>query len=104
MFDISKMIEIDKKYQKSVNLKLDYNQMEKINSYIPTQASIAVLKDYLQQIEKKKGTRSSILIGPYGKGKSHLLLVLLALLTKENRGDANLKNPVPCYGKNKKIG
>ena len=36
MFDISKMIEIDKKYQKSVNLKLDYNQMEKINSYIPT--------------------------------------------------------------------
>lgn len=89
MFDISKMIEIDKKYQKSVNLKLDYNQMEKINSYIPTQASIAVLKDYLQQIEKKKGTRSSILIGPYGKGKSHLLLVLLALLTKENRRDAN---------------
>ena len=85
MQDLKKMIDINKRFQKSVNIKLDYNQLEKIKGYIPTRASIQVLKSYLQQIGQNKGMRSSILIGPYGKGKSHLLLVLLALLSKENR-------------------
>lgn len=103
MFDIREMIKIDKKYQKSVNLKLDYNQMDKISSYIPTQAAMAVLKNYLLQICKNKGTRASVLIGPYGKGKSHLLLVLLALLSKENQMGKNKAYLVELLERCKKL-
>lgn len=79
------VITVDKKFQKSINMRLDYNQMEKINSYIPTRASVAILHELLEQFTAEQGMRSSILIGPYGKGKSHLLLILLALLVEENR-------------------
>lgn len=85
MRDFKKMIKVNKQFQKSINMRLDLNAEEKINSYIPTKASVTVLKEYLQQMNKKMSGRASILIGPYGKGKSHLLLVLLALLEKENQ-------------------
>ena len=85
------VITVDKKFQKSINMRLDYNQMEKINSYIPTRASVAVLHELLGQLTEEQGMRSSILIGPYGKGKSHLLLVLLALLAQENRKEKDLE-------------
>ena len=85
MCSLMDVITVDKKFQKSINMRLDYNQMEKINSYIPTRASVAVLHELLEQFTAEQGMRSSILIGPYGKGKSHLLLVLLALLVAENR-------------------
>lgn len=84
MQQLKEMIHINKTFQKSINLRLNYDQEEKIDSYIPTRASVQILKTYMEQIVKG-GVRSSILIGPYGKGKSHLLLVLLALLSKKNR-------------------
>ena len=84
MQQLKEMIHINKTFQKSINLRLNYDQEEKIDGYIPTRASVQILKNYMEQIVKG-GVRSSILIGPYGKGKSHLLLVLLALLSKKNR-------------------
>lgn len=84
MQQLKEMIHINKTFQKSINLRLHYNQEEKIDGYIPTRASVQILKKYMEQMVKG-GARSSILIGPYGKGKSHLLLVLLALLSKKNR-------------------
>ena len=85
MHELTDMIKINKNFQKSINMRLDYNQFEKINSYIPTRASVQVLKEYLQEFAQNKSVRSTILIGPYGKGKSHLLLVLLALLSRLNQ-------------------
>ena len=38
----------------------------------------------MNEVEKYSGNRATVLIGPYGKGKSHLLLVLLAILSKQN--------------------
>lgn len=84
MQQLKEIIHINKTFQKSINLRLHYNQEEKIDGYIPTRASVQILKKYMEQMAKG-GARSSILIGPYGKGKSHLLLVLLALLSKKNR-------------------
>ena len=37
---------------------------------------------YLQSINRKKD-QATLLIGPYGKGKSHLLLILLAIISME---------------------
>lgn len=84
MQQLKEMLQINKNFQKSINLRLNYEQEEKIDGYIPTRASVQILKKYMEQIVRG-GVRSSILIGPYGKGKSHLLLVLLALLSKKNR-------------------
>ncbi|MDE6313405.1 MAG: hypothetical protein K2M46_07245 [Lachnospiraceae bacterium] len=88
MQDLREFIQVNEKFQKSINLRLDYNRQEKIAGYIPTKASVQVLSAYLQQFQQWKSDRASILIGPYGKGKSQLLLVLLALLSKENKGQA----------------
>lgn len=79
------IVKVNKRFQKSINMRLDYNQLEKIESYIPTRASVQVLKQYLYQISQNKGDKSTILIGPYGKGKSHLLLILLALVSRESQ-------------------
>lgn len=72
-------IQIDRRFQNSVNLKLDFGKEERRDSYIPTRSSLLVLCHYLEHVVEKKN-KATILIGPYGKGKSHLLLVLLSLL------------------------
>lgn len=79
---LSQLIKIDNRFEKSVNLLLDLNSDQKINSYIPTRSSIGILSTYLQEVIKFSGNRATLLVGPYGKGKSHLLLVLLAILSK----------------------
>ena len=80
MNHLMKLIQINHSFQKSVNLQLDLDNYERIGSYIPTRSSIAILKRYWNIVSGKSGESASVLIGPYGKGKSHLLLVLLALL------------------------
>ncbi len=97
MSRLKDIVKVNKKFQKSINMRLDYNQLDKIQSYIPTRASVQVLKQYLYQISQNRGDKSTILIGPYGKGKSHLLLILLALVSRENMGfweNFNINNEI----------
>lgn len=77
------LVQTNQNFRKSVNLQLDLENYERIGSYIPTRSSISILKRYFSILEESKADNSTILIGPYGKGKSHLLLVLLALLHGE---------------------
>lgn len=79
------LVKIDHRFEKSVNLLLDLNDRSKLRLYIPTRSSIKLLTEYLREVDSFSGNRANILVGPYGKGKSHLLLVLLALLS----GDAS---------------
>lgn len=79
------LVKIDHRFEKSVNLLLDLNDRSKLRLYIPTRSSIRLLIEYLREVDSFSGNRANILVGPYGKGKSHLLLVLLALLS----GDAS---------------
>ena len=72
------------RFEKSVNLLLDLNDESKLKLYIPTRSSIKLLTEYLEEVDTFSGKRANILIGPYGKGKSHLLLVLLAILSGNN--------------------
>lgn len=71
------IITIDKRFEKSVNLFFDIGNKEKIESYIPTSASEEIMAHYYGSLKTGSRDRVSMLIGPYGKGKSHLLLVLL---------------------------
>ena len=68
-------------FQYSINIQFDFNNENKINGYIPTRSSVDVLKRYIESTTMgKEQDRATVLIGPYGKGKSHLLLVLLSLM------------------------
>lgn len=76
------LVQIDNRFEKSVNLLLDLFSQDKIDGYIPTRSSVKILGEYIHEVQTYTGNRASVLIGPYGKGKSHLLLVLLTILSQ----------------------
>lgn len=84
MYLLSELIEVDRRFQNSVNLQLDLDRIEKIESYIPTHSTIRILDHYQENVKEGK-EKATILIGPYGKGKSHLLLMLLHQIRQRKR-------------------
>ena len=85
---LSDFVGFNSEFRNAINLELNLNHREKLLSYIPTKSSVDILKRYLKAIQKNS-SHASMLIGPYGKGKSHLLLVLLAIvsLDRDNKDD-----------------
>ena len=79
-------ISVNENFQYSVNLQFDINNISKINEYIPTKDGCELLGQYFNSVLNSKN-RATTLIGPYGKGKSHLLLVLITLLNNYNTED-----------------
>lgn len=71
---------INKNFQSSINLELDLNNERKIDEYIPTTDICDVLKLYIKSVLGINNERATTLVGPYGKGKSFLLLVLSYIL------------------------
>ena len=67
-------------FQTAINLALDLNDEAKIKAFIPTAASVEIIGDVLLSTHVKSTQRARILIGAYGRGKSHIVLMLLALL------------------------
>ena len=84
MYELNEVIGIDRRFQNSVNLSMDLNNQKKIDSYIPTRSAKSILNWYQKSIEQNTDN-ATILIGPYGKGKSHLLLVLSDQLRKREK-------------------
>ena len=82
------LIDVNENFQYSVNLQFDINDISKIEQYIPTKDGCELLNIYFNNVLNSKN-RATTLIGPYGKGKSHLLLVLITLLS--NYADENKK-------------
>lgn len=80
------IIGVNENFQYSVNLQFDINNIDKIKEYIPTKDGCELLKIYINSILYGKN-RATTLIGPYGKGKSHLLLVLITLLDDYEKED-----------------
>ena len=84
----SELVSSNKNFQSSVNLQFDLNKVSKIDSYIPTQQSVQILKKYLNAMYNKNGgmENATVLVGPYGRGKSHLLLIISAIVGGEDAG------------------
>ena len=76
-------IKTDSNFQYSINLQYDIKSINKIESYIPTKSSMDMLKGYVKSILFKNDENASVLVGPYGKGKSHLLLILSAIVSMD---------------------
>lgn len=77
----NKYFEINKNFQSSINLELDLGNESKIYEYIPTTDICDVLKKYIKAVLGKTKEKATTLVGPYGKGKSFLLLVLSYILS-----------------------
>jgi len=87
--NLGEIIEFNSSFKTAINLYLSLNKTEKVLNYIPTKSSVHFMDEYLEAVLGKK-EHATLLVGPYGKGKSHLLLVLLAVLSLK-RNDENTK-------------
>ena len=80
---IKNNIDVKRSFQSSINIAYDLNDEKKIKDFIPTKSSINFIEDIFYSITGDE-SRARILIGSYGRGKSHLVLVMMALLSKRN--------------------
>lgn len=81
---MSQMISVASGFQYSVNIGFDLNNDEKIKNFIPTQAALNLLEEILESTRSSSTERSRVLIGAYGKGKSHIVLMILSMLMKKD--------------------
>lgn len=80
---MSNMISVASGFQYSVNIGYDLNNNDKSKNFIPTKSSLNLLEDILLSTQISSTDRARILIGPYGKGKSHIVLMMLSILMKK---------------------
>ena len=81
MGTLSKIVQPVGGFQYSVNIYYDINDDNKIKSYVPSSSSLQIIEDVLLSTENSSADRARILTGAYGKGKSHLILTIAALLS-----------------------
>lgn len=81
---MDKMINIASDFQYSVNINYDINNEKKIRNFIATNASLKLLEDILLSTQNSSTERARILIGAYGKGKSHIMLMILSFLMQKD--------------------
>lgn len=83
---MSKMISVASGFQYSVNIGYDLNNDDKLKNFIPTKSALTLLEDILLSTNSSSTERARVLIGAYGKGKSHIVLTILAMLMKRDLG------------------
>ena len=78
------IISIASGFQSSVNIEYDFNDESKISGFIPTSSALSVINSILENTDSGRVERAKILTGAYGRGKSHIVLVALAVLYNKN--------------------
>lgn len=81
---MSQMISVASGFQYSVNIGFDLNNDDKIKNFIPTQPAMDLLEDVLASTSPSSSDRARVLIGAYGKGKSHIVLMILSMLMRKD--------------------
>ena len=81
---MSDMISVASGFQYSVNIGYDLNSDDKLKNFIPTKSAMRLLEEVLMSTVETSTERSRILIGAYGKGKSHIVLMILSILMKKD--------------------
>lgn len=82
--NINKFISVVEGFQYSVNIGYDLNSDEKIRNFHPTNRAIELIEDVMLSTAPSSTDRARLMVGAYGKGKSHLVLVLLSLLHRKD--------------------
>lgn len=81
---MNQMISVASGFQFSVNIGYDLNNDDKLRNFIPTRSALELLEDILASTVPSSSNRARVLIGAYGKGKSHIVLTILAMLLKKD--------------------
>ncbi len=83
---MSEMISVASGFQYSVNIGYDLNHDDKLQNFIPTKSSLQLLRDILESTDDTSTERARVLVGAYGKGKSHIVLTILSILMGKDWG------------------
>ena len=78
------MISVVSGFQYSVNIGYDLGSDDKLRNFIPTKSALDLLEDILLSVSPTSTDRARVLIGAYGKGKSHIVLAILSILMKRD--------------------
>ena len=78
------MISVASGFQYSVNIGYDLGSDDKLKNFIPTKSALSLLEDILLSVNPTSSDRARVLIGAYGKGKSHIVLTILSILMKRD--------------------
>lgn len=78
------MISVASGFQYSVNIGYDLNNDDKLKNFIPTRSALELMEEVLLSTNPASNERARVLVGAYGKGKSHIVLSILALLMKRD--------------------
>lgn len=81
---MSSMISVASGFQYSVNIGFDLNNEDKLQNFIPTKSALELLEETLISTRPTSTDRARVLIGAYGKGKSHIMLMILSVLQKKD--------------------
>lgn len=81
---MSKMITVASGFQYSVNIGYDLYNDDKLKNFIPTKSALELMEDVLRSTNSTSNERARVLVGAYGKGKSHIVLTILAMLMKRD--------------------
>ena len=81
---MSKIFSVADDFQYSVNIEYDLGNDDKLKNFIPTSAALNFFQEILKSTNKNSTNRARILIGAYGRGKSHIVLTALSLLMKKD--------------------
>lgn len=84
--NLIKNIDIMQDFQYAINIAYDIYSDDKIKNYIPTPSAIELIEDIMLSTSSTSNDRAKILIGAYGKGKSHLALIIASLLYRKDKG------------------
>ncbi len=81
---MSKMISVASGFQYSVNIGYDLNIDDKLKNFIPTKSALELMEEILLSTNPTSNERARVLVGAYGKGKSHIVLSILSMLMKRD--------------------
>lgn len=81
---MEKMVSVASGFQYSVNIGYDLGNDNKLRNFIPTTSALELLEDILQSTSPTSTDRARVLVGAYGKGKSHIVLTILSMLMKKD--------------------
>ncbi|NJM00556.1 MAG: hypothetical protein HC924_18075, partial [Synechococcaceae cyanobacterium SM2_3_2] len=81
---LSELIQVNRRYSRSINLERDLGDPDSLAGYIPTERAVSSLQGILRDFgSQRKRARAWTLTGVYGTGKSAFAHFLTALLGKD---------------------
>lgn len=99
----NKIIEILDTFKYSCNVKSDYLDEQRINGFLPNYQLVEYLKNIISDISADNSTKSILLSGAYGTGKSYLISIVCAILSKNNLNLRPLLKKIQKYISTEKL-